>query len=131
MDEIEKIKKKMMEDILTKTSQVNGWPDGPVNVGGQAFNEFVGKYPVVAVDCWAEWCGPCRIISPIIKELSQEMKGQIAFGKLNTDENQAIAQSFNIYAIPTLLIFKDGQMIDQIVGAYPKEQLKARLDTYL
>ena len=131
MDEIDKIKKKMMDDIMTDSSKGNGWPEGPVVVGDTNFTDFVGKYPLTVVDCWAPWCGPCKMIAPVIEELSQEMKGQIAFGKLNTDENQGTARNYNIYAIPTLLVFKDGQMIDQIVGAYPKDALKERLNTYL
>jgi thioredoxin 1 len=131
MDETEKIKKKMMEDIMADSSKSNGWPDAPVEVGDSNFNDFVDKYPIAVIDCWTPWCGPCRMIAPVIEELSQEMTGQVAFGKLNTDENQGTARNFNIYAIPTLLVFKGGQMVDQIVGALPKEQLKQRLDKYV
>ncbi len=130
-DELERIKKKMMDSMMAESSAGNGWPDAPVELGDTSFNEFVGKYSVAVIDCWAPWCGPCKMVSPVIEELSQEMKGQIVFGKLNIDENQGTARSFNIYAIPTLLVFKDGQMIDQIVGAFPKDQLKQRLNTYL
>ena len=131
MDEAEKIKKKMMEEIMSEASKGDGWPSGPVEVNDANINDFVGRYPVTVVDCWAPWCGPCRMIAPIIEELSQEMKGRIAFGKLNTDENQATARNYNIYAIPTLLVFKKGEIIDQIVGAFPKNQLKQRLGTYI
>lgn len=131
MDDIEKIKKKMMDDILNESSKDNGWPTGPVEVTDANFNEFIGKYPISVVDCWAPWCGPCRMIAPIIEELSHEMEGKIAFGKLNTDENQGTARAFNIYAIPTLLVFKGGQMVDQIVGAFPKEQLRRKINTYI
>lgn len=131
MDEIEKIKKKMMDDIMNESSKGDGWPTGPVEVTDDNFVEFVGKYPVTVVDCWAPWCGPCRLIAPIIEELSKEMRGKIAFGKLNTDENQGTARNYNIYAIPTLLVFKKGEMVDQIVGAFPKEQLKQRFNMYV
>jgi len=131
MDEIDKIKKKMMDDIMTEASKGNGWPTGPIEVNDGNFGDFVRKYPITVVDCWAPWCGPCRMIAPIIEELSHEMKGKIAFGKLNTDENQGTARDFNIYAIPTLLVFRDGQIIDQIVGAFPKEQLKQKLNTFI
>lgn len=131
MDEIDKIKKKMMDDIMNEASKGNGWPTGPVEVNDGNFGDFVSKYPITVVDCWAPWCGPCKMIAPIIEELSHEMKGKIAFGKLNTDENQGIARDFNIYAIPTLLVFREGHIIDQIVGAFPKEALKQKLNTFI
>ena len=131
MDELEKIRKKMMDDLMESASKGNDWPVGPVEVCDADFNDFISLYEVAVVDCWAEWCGPCKTIAPIIEELSRELEGRIAFGKLDTDVNQTTARTFNIYAIPTLLVFKNGQMIDQIVGAFPKDQLQQKLMTYL
>ncbi len=81
----------------------------------------------VVVDFWAPWCGPCRMVAPVLEEISQKMNGNIKFVKLNTDENQKTAMDYQIMAIPSLLIFKDGQEVDRIVGFVPQEQLEADL----
>jgi len=84
----------------------------------------------LVVDCWAPWCGPCRMMSPVIDELAADLKGKITFGKLNTDENQDMAARFQVQAIPTLLIFKDGKLADRKVGALPKKALADELTRY-
>ena len=86
--------------------------------------------PALVVDCWAPWCGPCRMMSPVIDELATDLKGKITFGKLNTDENQDIAIRYQVQAIPTLLIFKDGKLADRKVGALPKKVLEGELTKY-
>lgn len=85
----------------------------------------------VLVDFWAEWCGPCKMIAPILDELSVEMASQLKFVKVNVDENREIASQFGIRSIPTILIFKGGQVKGQMVGAMGKAQLKERLGTYI
>jgi len=90
--------------------------------------EFKG---LVMVDFWAVWCGPCRIVAPTVEELAKEYAGKIKVGKLNTDENPELASRYKIMGIPTIMFFKDGQKIDQIVGAVPKPQLKSKIDTCL
>jgi thioredoxin 1 len=84
----------------------------------------------LVVDCWAPWCGPCRMMSPVIEELASDLKGKITFGKLNTDENQDIAARYQVQAIPTLLIFRDGKLADRKVGALPKKVLAGELTKY-
>lgn len=75
------------------------------------------------VDCWAEWCGPCRMLAPIFEKLATEYSGKIVFGKMNTDRNPELVRRFRIMAIPTLLFLKDGEVVDQIVGVVPKEEI--------
>jgi len=81
----------------------------------------------VLIDCWAPWCGPCRIISPILDELAAESQGRYRIAKLNVDENPQTSSHFRIASIPTLLIFKDGQLVDRIVGVQPKQAIAERL----
>ena len=86
---------------------------------------------LIMVDFWATWCGPCKIVAPVVEELAQEYAGKVNFAKVNTDENPDIASRFNIRGIPTLIFFKDGKVLDQIVGAVPKAQLKSKIDSFL
>ncbi|MBO4569472.1 MAG: thioredoxin [Candidatus Methanomethylophilaceae archaeon] len=88
-------------------------------VTDSSFDSFVSGSGYVLVDCWAPWCGPCRRMGPIVDELAEISKGEIKVGKLNTDDNQATAVRFNISSIPRLLIFKDGNLMDTIVGLEP------------
>ena len=107
------------------------YPDKPVVITDATVDSATGQYPVFILDCWAEWCGPCRTIGPILEELARELKGKVVFGKLNVDENGQTANKYRISAIPTLLIFKNGTLIDKLLGAYPKVTLAAKIQKYL
>lgn len=96
----------------------------------QTFEQDTQK-GVVLTDFWATWCGPCRMQSPVVEALAEEMGDRVTFNKLDVDENPATAQKFRIMSIPTLLIKKDGQVVDQVVGYHSKEQLKQVLEQYL
>ena len=93
------------------------------------FEQEVLKSPQpVLVDFWAEWCGPCKMISPILEELAVEYGGRVKIAKVNIDEHQELAVQFRINSIPTLLFFKNGQIVDQVVGLKSKKEFKAKLD---
>jgi thioredoxin 1 len=85
----------------------------------------------VLVDFWAEWCGPCRMIGPLVEELANEYAGKAVIGKLNVDENPGVATKYGIRSIPTLLVFKGGEVVDKIVGAVPKTMLAQKIDAQL
>jgi thioredoxin 1 len=85
----------------------------------------------VFVDFWAEWCGPCRSVSPVVEELSGEYDGKVDFVKVNVDENGELAQKYNVFSIPTLAIFKNGEVVSQKVGASTKESYKTMIDSSL
>lgn len=93
--------------------------------------EVIGSDKPVLVDFWAPWCGPCRIIAPIIEELAVELGDRVKFGKLNTDENPNIAMMYGIRAIPTLMLFKNGEVVDTRIGVQPKEALKQMILSHL
>jgi thioredoxin 1 len=106
--------------------------DAVTSITGQNFDqEVLQSQGLVMVDFWATWCGPCKIIAPVVEELAKEYAGKVKFVKVNTDENQDLAGRYNIRGIPTLMFFKDGNMVDQVVGAVPKAQLKTKIDSLL
>lgn len=105
-------------------------PTGPLTLTDGTLESAVAAHPLLVVDVWAPWCGPCRYLGPILDDLARELAGQVAIGKLNADENRHTIQRYGITGIPTMLIFKDGQLIETIVGAAPKPTLKARFLAY-
>jgi thioredoxin 1 len=101
-------------------------------VTSATWDQEVLKAPgLVLVDFWAVWCGPCRMVAPIVDEIAKDYDGKLKVVKLNTDENPDIAGKYQIRGIPTLMFFKGGQTVDQVVGAVPKAQLKTKVDTLL
>ena len=101
----------------------------PVTVTDATFSSEVERSPLpVLVDMWAPWCGPCRMIAPVIDQLASEMAGRVRFAKLNVDENPLTSQRFNIQSIPALLVLNGGKEIDRIVGVQPKPEIVRRLE---
>ncbi len=103
-----------------------------LHLSDQSFDTEVVKSSIpVLIDFWAPWCGPCRMLAPIIDELAKEYDGKVKVAKINTDENPAVAAKYKISAIPTLLIFRGGQVVDQLVGVHPKPEIKTLLEKAL
>lgn len=107
------------------------FPNEPLIITDETFEKTLNRFPIVVVDCWAPWCGPCKMLAPTIDTLAKEYANKVVFGKLNTDENQKIAMKYRIMAIPTLLIFKNKELKDQVVGLVPKDQIGLKLRQYL
>jgi len=134
MDELERIKLKKMQEMMGKSGDSHSkgeWPTVPIEVTDATFKETVQKYPLVVVDCWAEWCSPCRMVAPVLEELARDYAGKVVFGKLNVDSNRGTASAYGIMSIPTLLVFKKGERIDQIVGAMPRNMLEPKITQHL
>jgi thioredoxin 1 len=132
-EELEAIKHKKLAELQKEaaTKAMMSSITEPIVLTDSNFASEVSKYPIMLVDFWAPWCGPCRMVSPMIEQLSREYSGKVAFGKVNVDENQRIAASFGIQSIPTLMIFNGGKTVDVIVGALPKAQIEMKLKQQL
>jgi len=128
--DLEKIRAKKMQE-MKKTTGSGEEVSAPITVTDADFDQTVKKHPLIVVDCWAEWCGPCRMIAPVIEELAKEHAGEIVFGKLNVDENPETATKFNVMGIPTLLIMKHGAEVDRIVGVAPKLLIENKLKKHV
>jgi len=132
--ELERIRREKLHELMeTASGKRQGKPsvDKPVVVTDATFKEVVNNHPLVVVDCWAPWCGPCNMVAPVVEELAQNYAGKVLFGKLNVDNNRKVATEYQIMSIPTLLVFKDGRLVDRIVGAMPKQMLEPKLTRYL
>ncbi|HXM48500.1 MAG TPA: thioredoxin [Pyrinomonadaceae bacterium] len=115
----------------TATTSANGKPQVVTDATFASDVLTASASVPVLVDCWAPWCGPCRMIAPVLDQLAAESGGRYKIVKLNVDENQGISAQFQIRSIPTMLIFKRGKVVDQIVGAVPKQTIAARLRSHL
>jgi len=133
--EIQRIKEKKLVEMMQKARaqlETAARNDGkPILLSDVSFSSEISKYPLMVVDFWAAWCGPCRMVAPIIEQLAKEYAGRVAFGKLNVDENPLTSGEFEVQSIPTLLIFRNGEAVDGIVGAVPKYQIESRIKVHL
>jgi len=129
-EEIERIKKAKILAMLEQ-AQREKLADKPVTLTDSNFDSEITKHKLIVVDFWAPWCGPCRMVGPLIEELASEYAGKVAFGKVNVDENMMVPGRFGVRGIPTLIVFKDGQAVDTIVGACPKTHLESKFKPYI
>jgi thioredoxin 1 len=131
--ELEKLRQAKLLEMLKKSKSFEdeALMNKPIEVTDATFNETVQSHPLVVIDCWAAWCGPCRMIAPIIEELAREYAGKVVFGKLYVDKNLAVSMQYQIMRIPTLMVFSHGKLLDKITGALPKPVLEARITRYL
>jgi len=128
-EELQRIREKRLRELEEKLhAPRQATPAAKVLLVDQVnFRTLLSQHPRLVVDFWAEWCGPCRMVGPVIEDLCHEMAGQVTFGKCDTDHNQRLAAQFDISAIPTVLLFSGGQLSDRIIGAYPKEAIRSRI----
>ncbi len=132
--ELERIKRAKLREMKNRTVyKKQGGPDlnKPVKVSDATFKETIQNYPIVVVDCWAPWCAPCHMVAPVIEEMARDYAGRVLFGKLNVDENREVSMQYQIMSIPTLLVFKNGELIDRIVGAMPRQALEPKIKRHL
>jgi len=125
-DELKQLKEKKLAEFKAKREMSK-----PVYVTDADFSVTVKKHPVALIDFWAEWCGPCRALAPTIEELHKEYAGKVFIGKLDVDENPQTAEGFQVLSIPTLIVMKNGQEVDRIVGCVPKKSIEAVLKKHL
>lgn len=115
---------KQLNQIKEKASVLTDNPEGVITLTDSNFEEALKKYPKLAVDCWAEWCGPCKLLSPVIEELAAAHKGRVVYAKLNVDENPTVSMRFKVESIPSVLLFMDGVPVETLVGAKPRAELE-------
>ena len=125
-EELARIREKKIQEMQERQKAISS---GKVHYLDQGnFQALLHAHHALVVDFWAEWCGPCRMVAPVVEELAREYAGKVSFAKCNTDDNPLLAGTYNISAIPTLLFFGNGKLVDRITGAYPKDALKRAVE---
>lgn len=130
-EELDRIRRDKFKRMMEKFNKNRSLSENPVEMNDKNFDEVIRLNPLVVVDCWASWCGPCRMVAPIVEELAKEYNGRILFGKLNVDDNRGISLKYNVRSIPTFLVFKNGRLVDRIIGALPRNMLEQEIKKHL
>lgn len=132
-EKLERIKTAKLQKMMKSVAREKRGTafDKPVEMTDVTFKEMILSHPFVVVDCYAPWCGPCHMVAPIIEELSRDYAGKILFGKLDVDENREVSTQYDIMSIPTLLMFKNGKLVDRIIGAMPRQTLEQKVTRHL
>lgn len=133
MDELEQIKARKLREILQKSGHngENVVIDKPVETSSAELSNLLKQNSLVVVDCWAEWCGPCWALDPVVGALAKDYAGKVVFAKLDIDRNPEVTEQFNIMAIPTLLVFKNGRFVDSLTGAAPRRNIESMLARHI
>jgi thioredoxin 1 len=129
-NELEQIKQRKIQAMLNQADQKTS-NNHPLTITDSNFNETIKTNPLIVVDFWAPWCGPCRMVGPVIEQLAAEYVGKVAFGKMNVDENQIVPSRFAVMSIPTIVVFHNGRAVERLVGAYPKAHIEAVFKRYI
>jgi len=130
-EELEALRQRRMLEMIEGKGSGAASNLEPITLTDQNFEETIEKSPLFVVDFWAAWCGPCRMVAPVIEQLAKDYAGRVTFGKLNVDENPMVANAFQIQSIPSLLVFKNGKLVDGLVGAAPRQMIESRFTRYL
>ena len=128
--EIERIKKAKILAMLER-AQSEKLTGKLIILTDSNFQSEIAKHRLIVVDFWAPWCGPCRMVGPLVEELAAEYAGKVTFGKLNVDDNIMVPSRFGVRGIPTLIVFKDGKAVDTLVGAFSKSHIESKFKPYL
>ena len=123
-DDLQRLREERLREL---EAGLLGNTGGVVEISDNTVQDATKKHPFLVIDVWAEWCGPCRMVTPVIEDLARDFAGRVTFGKCNVDLNPGIATSFSITAIPTLLFFANGMLVDRVVGALPREAIRSRV----
>lgn len=121
---------KKLQQIMNEKELLKNIKD-PLNLDDSNFSQTINKFPLLLVDFWAPWCGPCRMMSPLIDQIGKEYMGKLVVGKVNVDENPTISRQFGISSIPTLILFKRGQAVDKIIGSVSKNKIDEMVKMHL
>jgi thioredoxin 1 len=130
-NELTKIRAKKIQQMLNGSKAQAQIAKEPIILTDGNFSATVSAHKLLVVDFWAPWCGPCRMVGPIVEQLAVEYSGKVAFGKMNVDENQMVPSTFGIMSIPTIVIFNKGEAVERIIGAYPKAHIESVFKRYV